>query len=424
MISYLPNAPPPWPLDEPDGSYPFWLPPPIDHSDSSTSKTSILTPAVVAVIAILGSAFLLVSYYRIFARYCSTWRDFPGVRWRRRSAIAGEEQPSMEAEEAWVVVTNGLDEYLIRKIPVFTFKKGEGVTESTECVVCLTEFEEEEPLRLLPKCSHAFHLPCVDMWLQTHTNCPLCRANVFKENPVSPPQAQAAAESVSGADGAPLGMESVTPEAGPAGQVMASLEDPVEATAKTQGMEDVKNDSALNSPKLYPSRSPCHPILITGIRKEDQSQKLISTQSLALEINAMPPLLRRSNSTGSHIGVCFSDTAEDSQPRQIQQKIFPCETSGIYNIASPKFRRSFSGSFISIDMSDIGSCSSSAETLLSPSQDLEKIRCSNFANSTLSVTKLPTAKTFLARTFSGRRVFPFRTNKTHSSTGDSSVARV
>ncbi|CAA0827150.1 RING-H2 finger protein ATL52 [Striga hermonthica] len=42
----------------------------------------------------------------------------------------------------------------------------------------LVEFEENEALRLLPKCSHAFHLPCIDTWLKSHSNCPLCRANV------------------------------------------------------------------------------------------------------------------------------------------------------------------------------------------------------------------------------------------------------
>ncbi|KAF1865942.1 hypothetical protein Lal_00041723 [Lupinus albus] len=35
-----------------------------------------------------------------------------------------------------------------------------------------------EILRLLPKCHHAFHLPCIDTWLASHTNCPMCRAPI------------------------------------------------------------------------------------------------------------------------------------------------------------------------------------------------------------------------------------------------------
>lgn len=50
--------------------------------------------------------------------------------------------------------------------------------ESSDCAVCLSEFEEEERLRLLPKCSHAFHVPCIDTWLKSHSNCPLCRAGI------------------------------------------------------------------------------------------------------------------------------------------------------------------------------------------------------------------------------------------------------
>ncbi|PWZ45442.1 RING-H2 finger protein ATL34 [Zea mays] len=43
-------------------------------------------------------------------------------------------------------------------------KVGKGVL---ECVVCLTAFEDDDDLRLLPHCSHAFHLECIDPWLQS-----------------------------------------------------------------------------------------------------------------------------------------------------------------------------------------------------------------------------------------------------------------
>lgn len=51
--------------------------------------------------------------------------------------------------------------------------------EGTECSVCLSEFKEDENLRLLPKCSHAFHLQCIDTWLKSHSSCPLCRVNIL-----------------------------------------------------------------------------------------------------------------------------------------------------------------------------------------------------------------------------------------------------
>ncbi|KAF1890399.1 hypothetical protein Lal_00031589, partial [Lupinus albus] len=69
-------------------------------------------------------------------------------------------------------------EPIISAITVCKHKKGESLTEGTECSVCLSEFQEDESLRLLPKCHRAFHLPCIDTWLASHTNCPMCRAPI------------------------------------------------------------------------------------------------------------------------------------------------------------------------------------------------------------------------------------------------------
>ncbi|KAL0342949.1 UNVERIFIED_CONTAM: RING-H2 finger protein ATL52 [Sesamum angustifolium] len=64
---------------------------------------------------------------------------------------------------------------------MFKYRKDEGLTEETDCSVCLSEFQEDESIRLLPKCSHAFHGPCIDTWLRSHKNCPVCRAPVSSE---------------------------------------------------------------------------------------------------------------------------------------------------------------------------------------------------------------------------------------------------
>ncbi|RZC46943.1 hypothetical protein C5167_039886 [Papaver somniferum] len=78
----------------------------------------------------------------------------------------------------WYITTVGLEQAIINAISVCKYKKGEGLVEGTDCSVCLSEFDEGETLRLLPKCSHAFHLPCIDTWLRNHKNCPLCRAPI------------------------------------------------------------------------------------------------------------------------------------------------------------------------------------------------------------------------------------------------------
>ncbi|CAN6547174.1 unnamed protein product [Malus baccata var. baccata] len=133
--------------------------------DDSSSSSPNFSPLVIAIIGILVSAFLLVSYYAVISKYCG---NEDRRRARRESPGLNEElddtyNPSIH--EPWHVATAGLDEDLIKSLTVY-------------CSVCLSEFEEDESLRLLPKCNHAFHLPCIDTWLKSHSNCPLCRANV------------------------------------------------------------------------------------------------------------------------------------------------------------------------------------------------------------------------------------------------------
>ncbi|KAK2638494.1 hypothetical protein Ddye_026289 [Dipteronia dyeriana] len=148
----------------------FPPPPPFSLEDESPSDFS---PLIIAAIGILASAFILVSYYTIISKYC-----------RRRRNNDDATSGSIEFHGNHAVTSNnninagGLDEALIKSITVVKYKKGDGLVEGTDCSVCLSEFVEDESLRILPKCNHAFHLPCIDTWFNSHCNCPLCRANI------------------------------------------------------------------------------------------------------------------------------------------------------------------------------------------------------------------------------------------------------
>lgn len=59
-------------------------------------------------------------------------------------------------------------------------KESDGVT---ECPVCLSVFVAGEEIRQLNACKHMFHVKCIDVWLGSHSTCPVCRTFVpFKRS--------------------------------------------------------------------------------------------------------------------------------------------------------------------------------------------------------------------------------------------------
>ncbi|CAH8357980.1 unnamed protein product [Eruca vesicaria subsp. sativa] len=78
----------------------------------------------------------------------------------------------------------GLESEVIETFPTFIYSEVKSVRigkGGVECAVCLSEFEDEETLRLMPPCCHVFHADCVDVWLSDHSTCPLCRADLLGE---------------------------------------------------------------------------------------------------------------------------------------------------------------------------------------------------------------------------------------------------
>lgn len=165
----------------PQWCYRIFPPPPFEFPNENSTPN--LSPLVIAIIGILASAFLLVSYYAIISKFCSN----------NSSTRENNHTPNVELDEnrdpsnhePWHGPTNGLDEAIIKSIKTCKFKKGDS-TLIQDCPVCLSEFEEDESLRFLPKCNHLFHVKCIDTWLRSHSNCPLCRTSVGFVNALEP----------------------------------------------------------------------------------------------------------------------------------------------------------------------------------------------------------------------------------------------
>ncbi|XP_009622135.1 RING-H2 finger protein ATL16-like [Nicotiana tomentosiformis] len=156
--------------------------PPINLHSSSHSSFPIIA---IAIIGIFATIFLLVTYYVFAIKCCLNWQRIDLLRPFSFLRSRNIEDPLTVYSQA--VENQGLNESVIRSIPVFQYKKREekkddllleNTTTSCECVVCLNEFQEDEMLRIIPNCAHVFHIDCIDIWLQNNANCPLCRTSI------------------------------------------------------------------------------------------------------------------------------------------------------------------------------------------------------------------------------------------------------
>ncbi|GLT97969.1 hypothetical protein SLE2022_155080 [Rubroshorea leprosula] len=169
------------------GFPPPTLAPPYAANHPSTKPHKFL----IISFAVLATTLLALSFFVIYAR-CYSGRS--GSRRRTRPQILevrsirddfiDEDQGPVLDHPIWYIRTVGLPPAVISSIAVFKYKKGDRLVEGTECSVCLNEFQEDENLRLLPKCNHAFHIPCIDTWLTSHLNCPLCRAPIVSNTAI------------------------------------------------------------------------------------------------------------------------------------------------------------------------------------------------------------------------------------------------
>ncbi|KAK7321367.1 hypothetical protein VNO77_31941 [Canavalia gladiata] len=153
------------------------------HNMFSDNNSTIMLAAIVSLLLVILFVLLLHVYAKWFLSHAQSRSLYRRRRRRRTPAtISGVLEPSyfhnINIEDS-PICTKGLDSAIVSAIPTFVHETEE--TEETgelECVICLSVIEEGEVGRSLPKCGHAFHVDCIDMWLSSHCNCPICRAPI------------------------------------------------------------------------------------------------------------------------------------------------------------------------------------------------------------------------------------------------------
>ncbi|CAA7036077.1 unnamed protein product [Microthlaspi erraticum] len=157
-------------------------PPPITVSSSSSGGHRI-SPILLFIIVLLSVVFFICSVLHLVVRYYLKKKrsslSSSAADSDRNPEFSDSETYQRQLQQLFHLHDSGLDQALIDALPVFLYKEIKGSKEPFDCAVCLCEFSEDDKLRLLPICSHAFHIDCIDTWLLSNSTCPLCRGTLY-----------------------------------------------------------------------------------------------------------------------------------------------------------------------------------------------------------------------------------------------------
>ncbi|XP_022741508.1 RING-H2 finger protein ATL46-like isoform X2 [Durio zibethinus] len=162
---------------------------PSPPSSSSSSGTRI-SPAVLFIIVILAVLFFISGLLHLLVRFLIKHpSSSASSQSNRYPEMSTSDALQRQLQQLFHLHDSGLDQAFIDALPVFQYREIVGLKEPFDCAVCLCEFSEKDKLRLLPMCSHAFHINCIDTWLLSNSTCPLCRGTLFTpgfsmENPI------------------------------------------------------------------------------------------------------------------------------------------------------------------------------------------------------------------------------------------------
>ncbi|CAN6552259.1 unnamed protein product [Malus baccata var. baccata] len=150
-------------------------PPPPNLQSDNLSFGNKVSPSILLIIVILAIIFFVSGLLHLLVRFLMRPPARDSEDLESVTVLQGQLQQLFHLHDA------GVDQSFIDTLPVFHYKAIIGLKNPFDCAVCLCEFEGEDKLRLLPKCSHAFHVDCIDTWLLSHSTCPLCRATLLPD---------------------------------------------------------------------------------------------------------------------------------------------------------------------------------------------------------------------------------------------------
>nr|ABR17075.1 unknown [Picea sitchensis] len=228
-----------------------------NNSDPYGGLNNRFNPSMAIIIVVLLSAFFFMGFFSIYVRRCAGEDD--SFRASRQGARGANAQARRQDDG-----THGLDRAVIESFPVFSYDLVKGLKaqtkETLECAVCLNEFEDDEQLRLLPKCSHAFHPECIDMWLFSHTTCPVCRTSLVPTDDANP----------TGTDYGIIEPPEITPP-----DEITVVVDGTRGSSRRNG--SLRRDNAVESPAASEMADSQEPLRVMGLNQAKKFRRSHST---------------------------------------------------------------------------------------------------------------------------------------------------
>ncbi|KVH92892.1 Zinc finger, RING/FYVE/PHD-type [Cynara cardunculus var. scolymus] len=107
------------------------------------------------------AALFILTLFFLFLHLYSKWYSYR----LRQTAIPDPQQRPLDASFLKIIQFHPND-----------FQHG------LECAICLSQLQQGDKARILPKCNHGFHMECIDMWFHSHSTCPICRDQVSQQH--------------------------------------------------------------------------------------------------------------------------------------------------------------------------------------------------------------------------------------------------
>ncbi|CAL5407497.1 unnamed protein product [Camellia sinensis] len=147
-----------------------WRYPELDDRDLQIRGRTLFS------IVVLVAFILLITLLFIYARWVCRLRLLLSASSDLPHAPPSQPQPQPP---------QGLHPSTINSFPIILHNSSTMKTvDDSECCICLGIFQNEDKVKVLPKCHHCYHSDCVDRWLTAHSSCPLCRSSLRADSAV------------------------------------------------------------------------------------------------------------------------------------------------------------------------------------------------------------------------------------------------